>query len=144
MPSVVKQWCIAALLAAWMLAGQAHAANDWARDPRGAYAARLGDCTSCHTAPGGKPFAGGLPIHSPFGVIYATNITPDTMDGIGDYSLADFTRALREGIAKDGHHLYPAMPYPSFAGASDADIRALYDYIMHEVAPVHAAAPKGG
>src|SRR5580700_2355735 len=84
-------------------------------DPNGEYLARAGDCVSCHSAPDGKAFAGGLKMGSPLGNIYSTNITPDPETGIGNYSLDDFDRALRQGIAKDGHRLYPAMPFPSFA-----------------------------
>jgi mono/diheme cytochrome c family protein len=109
---------------------------------KGAYIARLGDCTSCHTEPGGKPFAGGFKVNSPFGIIYGTNITPDPEYGIGDYSLEDFTRAVRQGIRKDGKYMYPAMPYPSFAKMTDEDVKALYDYFMHEVLPVHEKSPE--
>lgn len=104
---------------------------------RGEYLARVGDCISCHTAPGKANYAGGLAINSPFGAIYSTNITPDKQYGIGAYSLDDFKRAVRRGVARDGHHLYPAMPYVSFSGTSDADMAALYDYFEHHVAPVH-------
>lgn len=103
---------------------------------RGEYVARIGDCVSCHSAPGGKPYAGGLRMSMPFGAIFTTNITPDKATGIGDWNFADFDRALRQGIAKDGHHLYPAMPYPSFAKISDADMHALFDFVMHDIAPV--------
>ncbi len=109
---------------------------------QGEYVAKLGDCVSCHSAPGRQDFAGGFPLHAPIGVIYGTNITPDPDFGIGRYSEADFRRALKQGIARDGHHLYPAMPYPSFARMSDADVAALYGYLMHEVKPVHALGPK--
>ncbi|MFP3617627.1 cytochrome c, partial [Paraburkholderia sp. SIMBA_050] len=71
----------------------------------------LGDCVVCHTAKDGKPFAGGLPLATPFGTIYATNITPDADTGIGRWSRDAFSRALRTGIARDGHPLYPAFPY---------------------------------
>lgn len=96
-----------------------------------------GDCAACHTAVGGKPFAGGLKMSTPVGAIYSTNITPDRQTGIGDYSYDDFAKALRRGVAKDGHHLYPAMPYTSFSKISDEDIRTLYDYFMHQVKPVN-------
>jgi mono/diheme cytochrome c family protein len=110
---------------------------------RGAYLAKAGDCISCHTAgPKAPPFAGGLPIESPFGIIYSTNITPDPVHGIGEYTLDDFTRAVRGGVAKDGKRLYPAMPYASFTAITDQDIRALYDYFMHEVSPVSHAPPE--
>ncbi|MEJ4043684.1 c-type cytochrome [Erwinia sp. SLM-02] len=95
-----------------------------------------GDCIACHTKPGGKPFAGGLKMSTPVGDIYSTNITPDRQTGIGNYSYEDFAKALRRGVAKDGHNLYPAMPYTSFSKISDEDIRLLYDYFMHQVAPV--------
>ena len=104
---------------------------------KGEYLARAGDCVACHSAPGGKAFAGGLKMGTPLGAIYATNITPDPETGIGGYTLADFDRALRRGIAKDGHRLYPAMPYPSYARLTDADVAALYDYFMKAVPPVH-------
>jgi mono/diheme cytochrome c family protein len=110
---------------------------------RGAYVARLGDCAGCHTAlqPGSSPFAGGQPMNAPFGIIYTTNITPDPQTGIGRYSYADFERAVRDGVRPDGKRLYPAMPYPSFTKASDDDIRALYAYFMHGVAPVRHRPP---
>jgi len=103
---------------------------------KGRYLADAGDCTACHTAKGGKPFAGGLPIASPIGTLYSSNITPDKVSGIGGYSLDEFDRALRHGIAANGDSLYPAMPYPAYAKVSDDDIRALYAYFMHGVAPV--------
>ncbi len=106
---------------------------------QGEYLARAGDCFACHTRPGGHPFAGGLPIASPIGTIYSSNITPDPDTGIGRYSLDDFDRALRHGIAADGSTLYPAMPYPSYARLSDDDVRALYAYFQHGVKPVREA-----
>lgn len=105
---------------------------------KGRYLADAGDCTACHTAKGGKPFAGGLPIASPIGTLYSSNITPDKASGIGSYTLDDFDRALRHGIAANGNSLYPAMPYPAYARTSDDDVRALYAYFMHGVAPVYA------
>lgn len=105
---------------------------------KGRYLADAGDCTACHTAPGGKPFAGGLPIASPIGTLYSSNITPDKASGIGNYSLDDFDRAVRHGIAANGSSLYPAMPYPAYARTGDDDMRALYAYFMHGVAPVSA------
>lgn len=102
---------------------------------QGEYLARAGDCVACHTAKGGKPFAGGLPMETPIGTIYSTNITPDKT-GLGDYSFDDFDKAVRHGVAKNGSTLYPAMPYPSYARVSDADMKALYAYFMKGVAPV--------
>jgi alcohol dehydrogenase (quinone), cytochrome c subunit len=106
---------------------------------QGEYLARAGDCVSCHSAPGGKAFAGGLKMGSPLGNIYSTNITPDPETGIGGYSLQDFDHAVRQGIAKDGHRLYPAMPYPSYAKLTDADVAALYGFFMKQVPAVHQA-----
>jgi len=103
---------------------------------RGEYLARAGDCVVCHTAPDGRPFAGGLKMGTPLGAVYSTNITPDKDTGIGQYSFEDFARAMREGVAKDGHRLYPAMPYPSYAKISDEDMRALYAFFMGSVPPV--------
>ena len=102
---------------------------------QGEYLARAGDCVACHTAKGGKPFAGGLAMETPIGLIYSTNITPDK-SGIGDYSFEDFDKAVRHGIAKNGSTLYPAMPYPSYARVNQADMQALYAYFMNGVKPV--------
>jgi alcohol dehydrogenase (quinone), cytochrome c subunit len=104
---------------------------------RGEYLARAGDCVACHSVPGGRAFAGGLKMGTPLGAIYSTNITPDPETGIGSYSLEDFDRAVRQGIGKDGHRLYPAMPYPSYAKLTDADVAALYDFFVKQVPPVH-------
>jgi mono/diheme cytochrome c family protein len=120
------------------LQSTAHAADD-ALVQRGAYLAKLGDCVACHSAPKGKPFAGGLPMTTPMGKIYTTNITPDPDTGIGRYTEEDFARALREGVAKDGHNLYPAMPYPSYAKVNDDDVKALYAFFMNGVVPVQQA-----
>lgn len=101
---------------------------------RGAYLARLGDCAACHSIPGKPAFAGGLRMVTPIGAIYSSNITPDPTHGIGRYSLTDFDRALRFGVA-DGHTLYPAMPYTSYYNTRPEDVRALYAYFMHGVVP---------
>lgn len=103
---------------------------------RGAYLARAGDCLGCHTAPGGQPFAGGRPIGTPFGKIFSTNITPDPETGIGRYRADPFVKAMREGVAEDGQHLYPAMPYTAYAKVTQADLLALYAYFMQGVNPV--------
>jgi mono/diheme cytochrome c family protein len=106
----------------------------------GANIAALGACMVCHTAQGGKPFAGGRPIDTPFGAIFSTNITPDAGTGIGQWSLEAFTRAMRKGVARDGHLLYPAFPYVHFSRMTDRDIGAVYAYLMSRD-PVHAVAP---
>lgn len=113
------------------------AAPAWA-DPAveaGRAVATASDCIACHSVPGGKPFAGGLAMATPIGTIYSTNITP-AKTGIGGYTYEEFARALRDGVAKDGHRLYPAMPYPAYAKLSDADMKALYAYFMTGVEAV--------
>lgn len=109
------------------------------RVARGQYLAIAGDCVACHTAPRGQPFAGGLPVATPIGSIIATNITPSTTAGIGNYTQQQFSDALRRGIRADGRRLYPAMPYTAYAQISDDDVRALYAYFMHGVNPVDSA-----
>jgi len=106
----------------------------------GAYLAVAGDCMACHSTTKGAPYAGGLALSVPLlGTIYSSNITPDLKTGIGSWTLNDFDRAVRHGVSQDGHHLYPAMPYVSYAKISDADVKALYTYFMHGVAPVSQA-----
>lgn len=108
---------------------------------RGRLAAAAGACNVCHVGDDGTPFAGGRRFDTPFGAVYATNITPDTESGIGAWSYPAFERAMREGVSRDGHHLYPAHPYTSFAGAEEADLQALYAYMMTQ-APVAEKAPE--
>jgi mono/diheme cytochrome c family protein len=92
--------------------------------------AGAGNCMACHTARGGQPGAGGRPFTTPIGTFYSTNITPDPRTGIGSWSEAAFARALREGIARDGRHLFPVFPFEHFTKLTDADIKALYAYVM--------------
>ncbi len=106
----------------------------------GSYLVAAGNCISCHTTKNGQPFAGGSAIITPLGRIYPTNITPDTETGIGRWSLSDFTRALREGIAADGHRLFPAFPYTSFTKVTDQDAAAMFAY-LRTLSPVHYAPP---
>jgi nicotinate dehydrogenase subunit B len=108
---------------------------------RGKQLAALGDCAVCHTTAGGILNAGGRPLETPFGIIYSTNITPDVDTGIGAWSYPAFERAMREGIHRDGRHLYPAFPYNHFAKTSDADLQALYAFLMTQTA-VRADTPK--
>jgi mono/diheme cytochrome c family protein len=105
---------------------------------RGEYLASLGDCGACHSTPGNPAFSGGLKMALPIGAIYTTNITPDKTYGIGRFSLADFDRALRFGVA-NGHTLYPAMPFASYAIVTREDVKALYAYFEFGVTP--AAVP---
>ena len=106
------------------------ASFDQALIEQGAVLAAVGNCTGCHTKPGGRSFAGGLAIPTPFGTIYSTNVTPDPKTGIGQWSEAAFTRAMREGVDREGRHLYPAFPYDHFTVVSDEDNRALYAFLM--------------
>ncbi len=106
---------------------------------RGAVLAGAGYCATCHTAKGGQPFAGGYPMNTSFGVIYSTNITPDVKTGIGTWSEDAFRRAMHDGVARDGSHLFPAFPYDHFTKMSDADVSALYAYIMTRPAVVAPA-----
>lgn len=117
-----------------------HAAG--AQIERGRYLARAANCMACHTGANGAPFAGGLPLDTPVGRVYSTNITPDAETGIGDYTLADFDRAVRRGIARHGERLYPAMPYPSYARMDDRDVEALFAYLRAEVRPVRQDNPE--
>jgi mono/diheme cytochrome c family protein len=107
----------------------------------GAALAAIGDCYGCHTTRDGAPFAGGVGMHSPFGTIYSSNITPDTETGIGAWTEDAFRRALRQGVRRDGAHLYPAFPYDRFAGVSDDDARALYAYLMTRT-PARSTPPR--
>ena len=85
---------------------------------------------SCHIRPGGQPYAGGYGVNTPFGIIYGPNITPDVQTGIGGWSLDAFSRAMREGVSRDGSHLFAAFPYNAYTELSDDDIKALYAYLM--------------
>ncbi|WP_436152026.1 molybdopterin cofactor-binding domain-containing protein [Bosea sp. LjRoot90] len=101
---------------------------------RGRQLAALGACATCHTGKDGVPYAGGLALPTPFGTVLTTNITPDPETGIGYWSYAAFERAMRAGLHRDGRQLYPAFPYPSFAKASEADLQALYAFLMSQPA----------
>lgn len=116
--------------------------EDAAAVERGNYVALAGDCVACHTAPGSKaPYAGGYAISTPFGGIFASNITPDAQTGIGDWTERDFYRAVRHGKGKQGENLYPAMPYNAYVKVSDGDMHDLWLY-MRSVRPVHNPVPE--
>jgi mono/diheme cytochrome c family protein len=122
----------------------AHLANPptgSAQIERGAYLAKLGNCAACHTARGGEPYAGGKAIHTPFGAVYASNITPHAEHGLGRYSSEAFYRAMTRGIAASGQLLTPAFPYPNFKHITRADSDDLYAYFMQAV-PAAAQANK--
>jgi mono/diheme cytochrome c family protein len=106
---------------------------------RGRELAAIGNCGDCHTLRGGKSFAGGLPVPTPFGTIFSSNITPDPETGIGRWSETAFRRAMRSGVDRDGAHLYPTFPYDHFTNVSDEDDAALYAFLMTRE-PVRAPA----
>ena len=142
---VVLLACAGFLIYAWHPAIQPvarpdPAAFDATLVKEGGELAALGNCIACHTVPGGRSFAGGLPLPTPFGTIYSTNITPDEETGIGTWSEEAFVRAMRQGLDRAGNHLYPAFPYDHFTLVSDEDNRALYAYLMTRQ-PVRATPP---
>ena len=110
---------------------------------KGEYLVIAGDCTACHTAPGGKPFAGGAPLASPFGNISPPNITPDKATGIGSWSDDDFYRALHDGVGKGGEYLYPAFPYPWYTNVTREDVMAIKAYLFSLPAVQNTVAPLG-
>jgi mono/diheme cytochrome c family protein len=135
---------VAALAIAWRPAiaaidPPAPQSFDTALVKRGRDLAAIGNCSTCHTTRGGRDFAGGLPVPTPFGTIYSSNITPDADTGIGRWPEAAFRRAMRSGVDRNGQHLYPTFPYDHFTNVSDDDDRALYAYLMTRQ-PVHAPA----
>lgn len=113
---------------------------DRAEIVKGSELATIGNCMLCHTAPGGTAFAGGRAIATPFGTIFATNITPDAETGIGHWSEYAFRRAMHEGIDRSGNHLFPAFPYDHFTKVADDDVAAIYAFLMTRE-PVRANAP---
>ena len=108
---------------------------------RGRYLAVAGDCKSCHTNPGGQEFAGARPIRTPFGIIFSANITPDPKTGIGQWTEADFYRALHKGIAHGGKNLYPVFPYNYFTRMSRADVDAIWTYLQ-TLPPTYQVKPR--
>ena len=134
----------ALLLAALLLPAAAQAKDqpaDQALIERGKYLARAADCVACHSIEGGAEYAGGLPLVSPFGTIYGTNITPDKEHGIGDYTADEFFKAVTQGERKDGGKLYPAMPYTSYHLLKREDSDAIYAYLM-SLEPIAKPSPK--
>lgn len=125
-----------------VLTSQPPSASDGESVARGRYVAVAGDCIACHTAPESKqPFSGGYSISTPFGGIYASNITPDAETGIGKWTERDFYRAVRHGKGKEGENLYPAMPYNAYVKISDKDMHDLWMY-MRSVKPVNYKVPE--
>ncbi|MGB4073900.1 cytochrome c [Pseudomonas sp.] len=129
------------LIAAALLLPVAAQAVDKQLIERGKYLARAADCVACHSIEGGAEYAGGLPLESPFGTIYGTNITPDKQHGIGEYTADDFYRAVTEGEKPDGTQLYPAMPYTSYRLLKREDSDAIYAYLM-SLEPIAKPSPQ--
>ena len=102
---------------------------DMALIKKGEYLTRAGDCVACHTVKDGKPFAGGLGIRTPFGTYYAPNITPNKQYGLGNWTEQEFIHAMKQGISKDGSHLFPVFPYLYYNKVSDEDIKAIWAYL---------------
>jgi mono/diheme cytochrome c family protein len=121
-----------ACLLLFLGASAAHAATDkqaFEEIARGRYLAIVGDCAGCHNAPGGRPYAGGLPIETPFGTLVSPNITPDRERGIGAWSDDEFVNAMQDGTRRGGEHLYPAMPYTYYTKATREDVLAIRAYL---------------
>lgn len=108
---------------------------------RGAYLTRAGNCMTCHTERGGAPFAGGRAIQTPFGIVYASNLTPHRPTGIGGWTADDFWRAMHQGRSRDGRLLYPAFPYPNYTLVTRADADAMFDYLRSLPAVERANTP---
>ena len=131
--------CIALLMASLALVGQAAFADD-SLVSKGEYLTRAADCEACHTTAGGQPFAGGTPFKTPMGTLFSPNITADKDTGIGNWTDAQFLRAVHEGKGKDGENLYPAFPYTDYTALSDDDVLAIKAYLMSRPA-VHNVVP---
>jgi len=138
---LVRRWLTAAAIMLMPIGLPAHAQeDDAALIARGEYLARAADCMPCHTSPGGKPYAGGLGLSTPFGTLYSVNITSDRKTGIGGWTFEQFTGALHDGIRADGAFLYPAMPFDAYTGITEDDLRALWAYVRR-IPAVEAANP---
>ncbi len=128
---------IGVLSAVLVISAAIPARADEATVMRGGYLFAAAGCAGCHTDAknDGKPLAGGRALATPFGIFYGPNITPDPQYGIGKWTEADFRRALREGIGRDGRYLFPVLPFPAFTGMTDADIAAVWAFLQTQ-APV--------
>jgi mono/diheme cytochrome c family protein len=133
-----KKLAVTAVMILVLAASQSGASSSDAKVARGKYLAIAGNCVSCHTSGGGRPYAGGRPFRTPFGTIYSTNITSDAQTGIGRWTLHDFARALRDGVRPDGVNLYPAFPYTAYSKMTNEDVAALYAYFK-SIEPVVSA-----
>ncbi|HEY1226756.1 MAG TPA: cytochrome c, partial [Ramlibacter sp.] len=136
-------------LLAWVLianfagddSGGGRSLGGGATPERGAYLVRVGNCMACHTDRGGAAWAGGRAIETPFGTVYATNLTPDPKHGLGQWTAADFWRALHHGRSRDGRLLYPAFPYPNYTEVTREDADAMFAYLRTVPAVPRANTP---
>jgi mono/diheme cytochrome c family protein len=139
MKAIARSLPVLALLLAGMQAG-AQTADSGRKAPsaqieRGRYLAQAGDCIACHTVPGQRIFSGNRPMPTPFGTLYAPNITPDTRTGIGSWTADEFYRMMHTGRSRDGSLLYPAMPFASYTKVTREDTDAIFAY-LRSVPPV--------
>ncbi|AQS91844.1 alcohol dehydrogenase [Gluconobacter albidus] len=132
---------VACLLGAGLTGSATAQDADKATAEKGRYLAAASDCAACHSVHGKPEYSGGVSFSLPMGKIYSTNITPDPEHGIGSYTEAQFGRAVREGIRRDGSTLYPAMPFPSYARMTDSDIHALFVYFRKGVPAASVPTP---
>lgn len=132
---------VAALVLLAVAQGAASAQAPSGAVASGEYLARAGDCIACHTAPGGKPFAGGLAMATPFGTLYTSNITPDPETGIGKWNVDQFYTMMHTGRGVDGGLLYPAMPFASYTKVTRADSDAIFAYLKTVVPEKRANRP---
>ncbi len=108
---------------------------------QGAYLARAGNCAGCHTVRGGAPYAGGRGMATPFGTVFAPNLTPDPTSGLGQWTSAEFWRAMHNGRSRGGRLLYPVFPYPNYTQITRADSDALWAYLRSLPASTQANRP---
>ena len=120
-----------------LMSATAAVAADQALIDKGKYLTTAGDCVACHSAPGGKPFAGGLAMNTPFGQIFTPNLTPDKATGIGDWTDDQFYKAVHEGIGHGGEYLYPVFPFPWYTKVNKDDVLAIKAYLF-SLEPVNA------
>ncbi|OWQ90524.1 hypothetical protein CDN99_13025 [Roseateles aquatilis] len=107
---------------------------------RGAYLARVGNCAGCHSPRGGAPMAGGMPLGTPFGTLFSSNLTPDAETGLGRWTADDFWTAMHHGRSRDGRLLYPAFPYTSYTGMTREDTDAVFAW-LRQLPPVRQTTP---
>ena len=135
-------WCVPLVLTMVLALAvtRANAVADPSAVAAGKYLVDIGGCESCHTAPNGKPFAGGLYMDTPYGPISTPNITPDKDTGIGSWSDAQFYKALHDGLGQHGEYLYPVMPFPYYTKLSRDDVAKMRLYLA-SLEPVHNVRP---